>query len=170
MAKNKNSFDQNVWQKLRKKAEQGWDKYQDREHRKKGKGEYVFDLLVNLVLLWVANNLLDWNIPFLTASFEAVLAVLNISILANIIGSLLLIVHDGHWFRGFIKLIENSIGFVFILTAYIIFPFDFSIYSGFDFEILAKILLILGMVGNGIAVIVEFFRMVFGQDYHRDRA
>lgn len=149
--------------------------YAKREHikheasRGSRKVGYAFAVIVNAVLIWVFNNLLSWHIPFLENSFTAVLWLFNLSFLASIICNLLLLIHDPKWFHGFVRLISNSISFIVLLSLYFIYPFDFSVYQGADWNTLAKILIILSTVGTGIGIIVEFLMLIFSPGYRKAR-
>ena len=34
------------------------------------RSEYIFSIIANLILLYIANNLLNWNISFITDAFS----------------------------------------------------------------------------------------------------
>ncbi|MCX6808834.1 MAG: hypothetical protein NTW50_04180 [Candidatus Berkelbacteria bacterium] len=150
-------------------AHKEWDKMAKREKPRNRHFRYVVAVIINAVLFWFFNNLANFHIPFLAASYTNVLFVLNLSIGLTILANLLLIIHDGHWFRGFLRLIQHSLSLVFVATLYVVFPFDFSVYQGANFDSIVHILLLIGIVGTAISIIVEFFRMLLGRDYHRDR-
>ena len=53
----------------------------------------------------------------------------------------------------------NAVGIA-VLTRYLaVFPFDFSMYAGFNWAVLARIVLIVGIVGSAIGVIVELVKL-----------
>jgi hypothetical protein len=114
---------------------------------------YIIAIIVNVILLWVANNLLAWNVPFLTSDFVAVLGVLNISIGANI----LWFFYDAAWFRHLLQIILNILAMVVIYTFYVVFPLDI----GPDIvRLVLRIAMIAMLIGLGIATIIELIRLI----------
>jgi hypothetical protein len=165
----KQKIEEPEWiRKIEKEAKDEWREVAEREKPRSRTAEYISAIVANLVMFWVFGKLLSWGVPFLTSSFTAVLWVINISIAGTIACNLAMLIHDGHWFRGFVRLIQNALSFLVLMTFYIVFPFDFTAYH-IDWSKIIHILLILGMISNGIAIIMEFFRMLFGPDYRRDR-
>ncbi|HZD58985.1 MAG TPA: hypothetical protein VE439_00840, partial [Anaerolineae bacterium] len=73
---------------------------QQRQEQEKGskKSGYVAAIIINIVLLVIFNNLLNWHVPFLTGSFVIPLRILNISITATIIANLVFLAYDPAWF------------------------------------------------------------------------
>lgn len=52
------------------------------------KAEYIAAVIFNLIFLFIVNNLLNWNIYFITTALNEVLWIVNLSIIAAIIGML----------------------------------------------------------------------------------
>lgn len=125
--------------------------------KKSGKSGFIAAIVVNLILLFVFNSLLNWGVPFLTSSYSGVLWAINLSIGATIIANILFLVYDAGWFRHLAQLILNVIALFVVFLIYSIFPFDFSTAS---WEYWVKITLIIVMAGIGIAIIVEIFRLI----------
>lgn len=120
---------------------------------------YVAAAVVNLVLLWITNQLLDWGWPaFLTDDFEDLLPWVNASFLATIGVNLIWVWRDPAWFRHLGEAATNLISLVVAWRTWQIFPFDFSGYS-FDWELVARILIVVGMVGAAIGTVVELVRL-----------
>lgn len=131
--------------------------------RNKGKErtvEYIVTIIVNLILLYVFNNLLNWHIYFITPAFNEVLWIINLSIIASIIGNALLLLYHPEWSRHVTKIILNIIAFIVVYFLYKVFPFNFnnSFLNGG-----LTILLILGMIGLAVAIIVEFVQLITGK-------
>lgn len=131
-------------------------------NRKKGsrKAEYIAAIIFNLIFLYIVNNLLNWNIYFITSALNEVLWIINLSIIVAIIGNALFLVYNPDWFRHIIKTIINIIALISTYFVYIVFPFDF--YNSFINWGLS-IFLILIMIGIAIAIIVEFYYLVSGR-------
>jgi hypothetical protein len=133
------------------------------ENRNKGKnrkGEYIAAIIFGLIFWYIVNNLLNWNIYFITNALNEVLWIINLSIIVTIIGNAFLIAYDPDWFRHIIKIIINIITLISTYFVYIVFPFNF--YNSFINWGLA-ILLILAMIGIVIAILVEFYLLVTGR-------
>ncbi len=130
-----------------------------------GKIGYASIVVTNAVMIWVVSNLLAWHVPFLTTDFDSVQWILTLSYLATIVGNLLLILHDPKWFHGFVRLIMNSFGLLALLSLFFVFPFDFSMYTSFNWDKLAKIVLAAASFGTTIGIVVEFMQLIFRKDY-----
>jgi peptidoglycan/LPS O-acetylase OafA/YrhL len=132
----------------------------ERNREKEQKSEYISAIIVGLIFLYVVNNLLNWHIYFITNSFNEVLWIINLSIIATIIGNALLLLYSPERLRHVVKIIINIISFIAVYIVYKVFPFNFynSFYNwGFN------ILLILAMIGIAIATIVEIYLLVTGK-------
>jgi hypothetical protein len=132
----------------------------ERNREKEQKSEYISAIIVSLIFLYVVNNLLNWHIYFITNAFNEVLWIINLSIIATIIGNALLLLYSPERFRHVMKIIINIISFIAVYIVYKVFPFNFynSFYNwGFN------ILLILAMIGIAIATIVEIYLLVTGR-------
>lgn len=126
------------------------------------KSEYIFSIIANLILLYIANNLLNWNISFITDVFTQVLWIINLSIVVTILGNVMFLVYDPSWFRHLTKAVMNTFGFIVTYTLYIVFPFSFSqSYTVFA----VKLALIIIMVLLVLTVAFEIFKLLFGIMY-----
>lgn len=127
---------------------------------KEQKSEYASAIIINLIFLYIVNNLLNWHIYFITNAFNDVLWIINLSILTAIIGNILLLLYSPVRFRHVMKIIINIISFIAVYVVYKVFPFNFynSFYNwGFN------LLLILAMIGIIIAIIVEIYLLAVGR-------
>ncbi|HSK06591.1 MAG TPA: hypothetical protein VK990_03655 [Acidimicrobiia bacterium] len=117
-------------------------------------------ILFNLAFLFVANNLLGWDlIPFLTGDFARVLWIVNLSILATIVANLAYLWYDPAWFKSVCQICLGGISMLVSIRMLQVFPFDFS-GSQFDWEPVARFLLILGVVAVGIGIVVEVVKLI----------
>ena len=121
------------------------------------KAEYIVAIIFNLIFLYIVNNLLNWNIYFVTSALNEVLWIVNLSIIVAIIGNSLLLAYNPEWFRHVIKIIINIFALISTYFVYTVFPFNF--YNSFINWGLS-ILLILIMIGIAIAIIVELYFLV----------
>lgn len=116
--------------------------------------EFIGAIIVNIIFLYIVNNLLSWNLTFIAPSFQDVLWIFNISIVATIIGNILFLIYHPGWFRSIIQIILNILGFTVVYYLYTIFPF---ILSHYWVALTLKFALILAMV---VLVIVSIFEVV----------
>lgn len=128
------------------------------ENKKKNrKSDYIFAIIFNLIFLYIVNNLLNWDIYFITDALNEVLWIVNLSIIVAIIGNALLLAYNPEWFRHVIKIIMNIFALISTYFVYIVFPFDFN-NSFLNWGL--GIFLILIMIGIAIAIIVEFYFLI----------
>lgn len=121
------------------------------------KPEFIVAIIVNIIFLYVVNNLVSWNISFITASFNDVLWIFNISIVANILANIIYLVYHSDWLRSIIQVVLNIIGFLVVYYLYVVFPFVFSsswIIYGLKFA------LIVTMIALVIATFVEALKFI----------
>ena len=121
---------------------------------------YTIAIGVNLVLLFVTNNIMEWGWPpFLTEEFTAVIPWINFSLLASIIANVVYQFDDGVITKGGGQLAINAISVIVTYQMLRVFPFDFSNY-GFNWGIVTRVVLILAMVGAGIGAVAEAAKLI----------
>jgi len=125
---------------------------------------FIATIIVNFTMLYLANNLLNWNISFLTSSFIAPLYVFNISIVATIIANFIFIFIRMSWFRHLLQTALNLIGFGAMYTLYVVFPFDFYATSYPAWQNIIHIVILVGLILSGLAVIFEFVQIFTSQN------
>nr|WP_319372512.1 hypothetical protein [uncultured Methanobacterium sp.] len=126
----------------------------EKEHKT---SEFIAVIVVNLIFLYIVNNLLSWNLSFITSSFQDVLWIFNLSIAATIVGNVLFLIYHPTWFRSIIRIILNILGFLVVYYLYTVFPFTFS--NGLvTFSL--KFALIVAMVVMVIVTIVEVVKLI----------
>lgn len=121
---------------------------------------YLVGIVVSAGILFAVNNLLDWDIvPFLTADFEQLVPIINVSLVASIIVNAIWILYDAAWIRSTGQIILNLTSIAVLALTLRVFPFDFSQYS-FDWESLTKGLIVFLIIALVIATIVEIVKLV----------
>ena len=128
--------------------------------KREQKSEYFVAIIFNLIFFYIVNNLLNWQVYFITNSFNEVLWIINLSIIITIIGNILLLLYSPERFRHLMKIILNIVAFIAVYFVYIVFPFNF--YNSF-YDWGFSILMILAMIGIIIAIIVEIYLLVTGK-------
>ena len=116
---------------------------------------YAVTIVVNAVVLWIANNLLAWGwFAWLTDDFSEVLPYINASIVATILASILLLLADD---RTGLKVVTDVVTTATSLAATVkmlsVFPFDFEAYS-FPWEFLVRVVLLLAILGMSVGLLV----------------
>ena len=122
---------------------------------------YAVAVAMNVAFWYVINNLLNWNVPFITPRFAEVLWAMNLSIGATTIANALYIIYDTGWFHHLTQMALAVLAFNSIYALYTVFPFDFPnaiLMQVFHFAF------IMAMIGTGIGFIAEFAKLVSGKE------
>ena len=121
---------------------------------------YVISIAINVAMLVIVQNLLEWGwLPFLTNEFAEVVPWISFSLIASIVANVIYQIDDSQTVKSVGQIGVNLIS---VWVSYIIltvFPLDFSGYQ-FDWEIVARVVLILAIVGAGIGALVEAMKLV----------
>jgi hypothetical protein len=122
------------------------------------KSDYILSIIAYLVLLYIANNLLNWNLSFVSSSFSQVLWAINLAIGVSIFINILLISYDSPWFRHSMKALMNIFTLLAVYIFYIVFPLYFS---QTNTVIAVKFILIILIVILLITIAFEVFKVLF---------
>jgi len=102
--------------------------------------------------------------PFLTSDFDRWLPIITAALIAAIVGNIILIIYDGHFFRKLILIAIDLFSLAATISLLVIFPFNFSAMPGHDLANLLNpivtVVLILVSVGIGIGIIVRFVKLM----------
>ena len=121
---------------------------------------YVISIAINVAMLVFVQNLLEWGwFPFLTNEFAQVVPWISSSLIASIVANVIYQIDDGQTVKCVGQIGVNLISVWVTYIILTVFPFDFSGYQ-FDWEIVARVVLILAIVGAGIGAVVEASRLV----------
>lgn len=137
------------------------------KQRKGKRTGYAFSIFFNLLFLYIANNLLDWGVQFVTREWSDVLTVINISGIVNVVGYAAFLCYDKRMFYFFGRTILDGIALIVTVRLYTVFPFEFSKLWGMDWmnEVFPW-LLIVGIAGIIIGVIVRTVQLVQNKNIH----
>jgi hypothetical protein len=127
-------------------------------HRRAG---YLASIIINIILIFVFNNLQNWGVPFLTSRYSGVLWAIDLSLGASILVNFLNLIFNVAWLRhlGQLILLPISIFATFMILA--IFPFTFA---GESWAFWVRVALIVIMAASGIGFIVELFKLILGKE------
>ncbi|MGB5167874.1 MAG: hypothetical protein WBP49_05635 [Acidimicrobiia bacterium] len=139
---------------------------QKAERRRPSKGTrrfgYAVAIVVEVALLIVVNNLVEWDIaPFITEGFNNLVPYINVSLVASMVVNIAYFAFDPRWFRSLTQAILNVISLIVIVQTYRIFPFDFS-GSDFNWTALTRTVLVVLMVLVGVGIVGEIAKMLQG--------
>jgi hypothetical protein len=82
--------------------------------------------VVDLLLLYCAQHVLEWGVPWFTPAWEDVLWAVNLSLVVSIAGSALLLAYDAPWFRRVVEMTTTGLALLASYWMYVVFPFDFG--------------------------------------------
>ncbi len=87
---------------------------------------YIVSIMVNIALIYIANNFLNWNIPFLTKDFAQCLWAVNLSLGVTIFINFIFIFFDRKWFKNLMQAFGNVFAFISGFIFWRVFPLDLS--------------------------------------------
>lgn len=129
---------------------------------------YAIAVLVNLVMLVITHNILDWGwLPFLTDGFAHLVPWISLGLVATIVANAVYQFNDTLPVKSTGQIGVNLISIFVTYQIWQVFPFDFSAYE-FNWEAVARVLLVLAMVGAGIGVLAEGAKLASGEPADRN--
>lgn len=119
--------------------------------------DFVFGIIANIILLYIVNSVMNWDLPFVTESFRGLIPLFNVVIAANLIASAALIIYRVQWLWTFTQIILSALGYLMVSSLYSVFPFTFrNIYVFYS----VKFALIVAMVVMAVAVFLHGLKFV----------
>lgn len=111
-------------------------------------------VVLGAALLVAVNAWPGWRaVPFLTEDTARVLGVVNLSLAAGVAVNLAAALLARPWVRAVADVLTSALGLLATLRVLQVFPFRFA-EPGFDWAVLARVLLVLGLVGGAIGLVV----------------
>ena len=86
--------------------------------------DFVVAIIINFILLYLVNRVLDWQIQFITGDWEKILPLFNFSIILTIVANAFFLFYHAKWLYFLARTFLDTIGFVITLRIYTVFPFD----------------------------------------------
>ncbi|MEW6010775.1 MAG: hypothetical protein CIT03_03830 [Methanobacterium sp.] len=133
--------------------------------KKEKKADFVVAIVVNIIIWYIANNILNWNISFITPEFSQVLGILNVLILSTIGANIIFLAYYRGWLHNLLKIILNVLGLLVASAFYQVFPFSFS-QEIYTWGVLLA--LILAMVVYILMIFIEIIKFILNQVFKRD--
>ena len=116
---------------------------------------YALAAAGNVLLLFIVSNLLEWEFPsFLTADWDRVLPILNVSIVVGIVVNLAFIAYEAQWFKSLGQVVMSAFSLAVMVRLRSVFPFDFTAYD-FNWEAVTRWILVLVIIALAISIIAE---------------
>jgi hypothetical protein len=120
---------------------------------------YVGAILVNGLFLYALNRWPGWDaVPFLTPDTERVIGIVNASIVTGIVANAIYVLADPLRLRALGEIVTSAVGLAAVIGIWRVFPFDFS--SGFPWDVVVRVLLVVAIVGCGIGILAALARLV----------
>jgi hypothetical protein len=121
---------------------------------------YVIAAAVNLGVLYLVNVWPGWSaVPFLTEDTTAILWLFNASLVLSAALNAAYAVYDPRWFKALGDLVTAGISLAVLARIWQVFPFDFGT-STVDWVLVARIVLVVAIVGTAIAIVTQAVTLV----------
>jgi hypothetical protein len=130
--------------------------------------EFVGAIIGAIIGLVIVNSVPVWRHMthgVVLESWANILWAANISIIVHMIGNTFLAIYRPARVFSFIQAIMAMVGLVSVIVFYRVFPLDFSQVMGNWLNILFKGMLVLGIIGTGIAILVHLVKAIDGTQY-----
>ena len=116
---------------------------------------YALSVAINVVLIYLLNEWPGWqSLNFVTGDADLVVPVINASMVIVIVANGLYLIADPRWLRAIGEAVTAAVSFIAITVVLEVFSFDFSgLY--FDWEMLVRVMLVLGLVGSAVSIIAN---------------
>ena len=112
---------------------------------------YTISILINFFMIYVANNLINWNVPFLTERFNECLWAITLSISVSIFVQFIHLFYDPKWFRRLMQGMANVFSLFSTYVFWRVFPLELS-------ENIARVVnlaIIIIMVLTALSIFIE---------------
>lgn len=124
-----------------------------------GRTGYVIAVVINAVFLWLIHVWPGWDVvPFLTADFETVLWLINLSIVVTIALNLVYLIRDPKWLTAAGAIVTTAVGLAAAVRMLQVFPFDFG--DSDVWPLVFRVLLWVAIVGSVIGIIANVVTLV----------
>lgn len=131
------------------------EKKENVPRKEKSVANYYIAMAVDIVLLYVLNNLRYMNISLITDNFTFCLWAINLALGIGIIGNFILLLYRPLWFHNTVQVILSALAILGVYVVFKTFPFDLG---SEIWETVAKAILILIMAGIAITFVLDLFR------------
>jgi len=124
---------------------------------------YVVAAAINAALLWFIHVWPGWDaVPFLTADFDTVLWLIDLSLVVTIAVNLIYLIRDPRRLTAAGAVVTTAIGLAAAIRMLQVFPFDFG--DSDVWPVVFRVLLWVAIIGAAIGIIVNAVIVVRGRD------
>jgi hypothetical protein len=121
---------------------------------------YLLAAAINAVILYLVNRWPGWQfLDFLTGDTTRVLWLFDFSLVVGIVVNLAYAGYDPPWLTAAGNLVTTAIGIAVLGRIWRVFPFDFGD-AAFDWAMLIRVLLVVGIAGAAIGVVVNLVSLI----------
>lgn len=129
-----------------------------KKDEKKDQSGFIAAIIINVVIWFIVNNIVNWNLSFISPTFVEVLGILNLLIISTILINFIFLIYQPSWFRNMLHIITDILSIMVLYTFLKIFPFILS-----DFlAVVLTVLIVLGILGAFIGLIIHGLKFVYG--------
>lgn len=121
---------------------------------------FIGGIIGNGVALFLVNMIPSWNLPFITGAYSEVVTLINISIIVQISGYFMLLFYHRSTLFHSANMVFGIFSIIALLRFIDVFPLDFSGLVGPWLNDVARIVLIIGVIGSVVSIVVHLIRMV----------
>jgi hypothetical protein len=122
---------------------------------------YVVAIIINAIGLYFVQNLLEWDVSFVTSEFAEVDGVISLSLIATIVVNAFFLFYDARWFKGLGEGLSQTISLIATIRLLQVFPFDFDEWDG-PWDQVARAVLILAVIGTIISILASLRNVILG--------
>ena len=119
---------------------------------------YIVSIIFNILFVYIANNLLNWNVSLFTEDFAKCLWAINLSLGVTIFINFIFIFFDRKWFKNLMQAFGNVFAFISAFVFWRIFPLNltesmarlvnFALIIGLGAIVLSTMIELLGAIRN----------------------
>ncbi len=119
---------------------------------------YVATIAFFVVGYWAVGRFADWSwVPFITSDFPTVVPAIRVGIIVGLVANVAYLVRDPRWLRALGEAATSAVNAVVGVIVLREFPFDFSSH---DWNTLARVFIVVGIVGSVVSVVVNLVKFV----------
>lgn len=120
---------------------------------------YVVAVAINAAMLWLIHVWPGWDaLPFLSADFDTVLWLVDLSLAVTIAANLVYLARDPRWLTAAGAIVTTAVGLVAVVRMVQVFPFDLG-ESGV-WPVVFRVLLWVALVGSVIGIVANLVTLV----------
>jgi hypothetical protein len=121
---------------------------------------YLVGAAVNAIVIYLINVEPTWSaLPFLTSDTPRLLPLVNASLLVSLLANLVYAGADAPWIKALGDLLTTTVGLAALGRIWDVFPFSFDD-TGFPWEQLTRVVLVVAIVGSAIGILVALVSLV----------